>query len=159
MKAAVQAKVARRDSKDSLFSLSELDWFSRNSYNLALQFCMTWTPPQTLRLVQACLKVLRRHIYNHGNLLIGSQLLDLYPSDIEVSIIEDLSLRRLFCEFLSASLLIVVARGEDIIEHEVLSLSRQMSLLKLKMSSCNIILVYAKPPADFVYRYMSSLTD
>ncbi|KAL8827013.1 MAG: hypothetical protein Q9191_003442 [Dirinaria sp. TL-2023a] len=56
--AAKQAKTSRRDSKDELFSLAELDWFSRNSYNLALRVCSDWNPQETLRLVSACLKVM-----------------------------------------------------------------------------------------------------
>ena len=38
---------------------------------------------------------------------------------MDSDVLADLSLRRLFCDFLSASLLIVMARGEDNIEHQV----------------------------------------
>lgn len=38
---------------------------------------------------------------------------------MEPDVLADLSLRRLFCDFLSASLLIVMARGEDNIEYQV----------------------------------------
>lgn len=47
------------------------------------------------------------------------QFLDVYPSDLDSNVLADLSLRRLFCDFLSASLLIVMARGEDSIETQV----------------------------------------
>lgn len=56
-KAAAQIKIARRDPKDTMFSMAELDWFSRNSYNLALKYCTVWEPSQTLGLLQTCLKV------------------------------------------------------------------------------------------------------
>lgn len=100
--AAKQAKTSRRDSKDELFSLAELDWFSRNSYNLALRVCSDWSPQETLRLVSACLK-----------------FMDLYPSDMDPDVVADLSLRRLFCDFLCASLLIVIARDEENIESQL----------------------------------------
>lgn len=57
-KAAVQAKLSSRATGAQLFSLPELNWFSRNSYNLALKVCTKWDPSQTLSLIQACLKVL-----------------------------------------------------------------------------------------------------
>ena len=56
-KAAAQVRLARRGSKEKLFSMAELDWFSRNSYNLALKYCTVWEPSQTLGLLQTCLKV------------------------------------------------------------------------------------------------------
>lgn len=56
-KAAVQAKLLSRATGARLFSLPELNWFSRNSYNLALKVCTKWDPSQTLSLIQACLKV------------------------------------------------------------------------------------------------------
>ncbi len=102
--AAVRAKASKRDPANDLFSLAELDWFSRNSYNLALKFCTSWAPGQTLRLSQACLK-----------------FLDLYPTAIDPSVAADLSLRRLFCQFLSGSLLIVLARAVDNIQDQVVS--------------------------------------
>ena len=100
--AAEQARISHRDTADNLFTVAELEWFSRNSYNLALKACADWNPQQTLRLASACLK-----------------LLDLYPTNMDPNIAADLSLRRLFCDFLCASLLIVMARAEDNIETQV----------------------------------------
>ncbi|KAL6717482.1 sporulation-specific protein 22 [Lecanora helva] len=94
--AAVQAKRSRQDSSNELFTTAELDWFSRNSYNLCMEVCTTWKAQQTLRLVSACVK-----------------FIDLYPAESDINVATDLSLRRLFCNFLSASLLIVLARAED----------------------------------------------
>ena len=47
------------------------------------------------------------------------QFIDLYPKDMDSSTLADLSLRRMFCDFLGASLLVVIARGEDAIEPQV----------------------------------------
>lgn len=56
--AAAAAKRSCRDfGKDDLFPSAELDWFSRNSYNVALKVCTVWEADTTLRLVQACLDV------------------------------------------------------------------------------------------------------
>ncbi|MCJ1397829.1 hypothetical protein MMC11_001025 [Xylographa trunciseda] len=100
--AAAQAKLQRRDANNRTFPLSELDWFSRNAYNMALRFCTAWNPPEVLRLVQACLK-----------------FIDLYPEDMDSSTLVDLALRRMFCDFLGASLLVMLARGEDAIEPQL----------------------------------------
>lgn len=102
--AAVCAKGSKRDPASDLFTLAELDWFSRNSYNLALKACTSWPPGQTLRLSQACLR-----------------FIDLYPTTIDINLTADLSLRKLFCDFLCASLLIVLARAEDSVQDQVLN--------------------------------------
>ncbi|KAL8797191.1 MAG: hypothetical protein Q9195_000658 [Heterodermia aff. obscurata] len=88
-----------RNPKNETFPTAELDWFSRNCYNLAVKACAEWEPRETQRLISTSLK-----------------FLDLYPPDMDSDVLADLSLRRLFCDFLSASLLIVMARGEDNIE-------------------------------------------
>ncbi|MCJ1284476.1 hypothetical protein MMC26_003808, partial [Xylographa opegraphella] len=96
--AVSQAKLQRRDAQNDIFSLSELDWFCRNAYNMAVRFCTIWNPPESLRLVQ---------------------FIDLYPKDMDTSTLADLSLRRMFCDFLGASLLVMLARGEDAIEPQL----------------------------------------
>ena len=55
--AANQAKRTRRDLGSSVFSVQELEWFSRTGYNLALKSCAGWHPSQTLRLTRTCLQV------------------------------------------------------------------------------------------------------
>jgi hypothetical protein len=42
-----------------------------------------------------------------------------YPKDINEQIAEDLSLRRMFCEFSAGTALVVLARGEDNIEKQL----------------------------------------
>ncbi|KAH0557132.1 hypothetical protein GP486_005082 [Trichoglossum hirsutum] len=103
--AAAQAKASRRTQtaqSPQPFTIKELDWFSRNSYNIALRSCTDWDPRQSLRILQACIK-----------------FIDLYPKDMDANTLADLSLRRMFCDFLCASLLTVLARSEDNIEAQV----------------------------------------
>ena len=100
--AATQARRLREQVNDSVFTIAELDWFSRNCYNLSLKVCHIWPPQQTLRLMQAALK-----------------FIELYPADLDLAILSDLSLRRLFCDFVLCSLSIYLARNEDNIEHQL----------------------------------------
>ncbi|KAL8774382.1 MAG: hypothetical protein Q9209_001133 [Squamulea sp. 1 TL-2023] len=56
--AAAAAKKSRLGScKNESFPSAELDWFSRNSYNVALKVCTVWRADATLRIVQACSNV------------------------------------------------------------------------------------------------------
>lgn len=57
------------------------------------------------------------------------QFLDLYPSDTHSDVLVDLSLRRLFCDFLSASLLVMMARSEDNLEIQVTDLTASIKEL------------------------------
>ena len=100
--AASQARIQRRDPSNQNFTVLELDWFSRNTYNLSLKYCTEWNHSKTLCLLNACLK-----------------FIDLYPSDMEENVLSDLSLRHMFCDFLGASLLTVMAREEDVIESQL----------------------------------------
>jgi hypothetical protein len=45
--------------------------------------------------------------------------IDHYPKDINEQIAEDLSLRKMFCEFSAGTALVVLARGEDNIEKQL----------------------------------------
>lgn len=56
--AASQAKRSRNSKEDHSFSLTELDWFSKNSYNLALRSSAEREPRQTLRLLRVSIEVL-----------------------------------------------------------------------------------------------------
>ncbi|KAL8848508.1 MAG: hypothetical protein Q9221_006467 [Calogaya cf. arnoldii] len=101
--AAAAAKKSRREIReDNLFPSAELDWFSRNSYNITLKMCTVWKAEATLRMLQAC-----------------STFIDLYPFDNSVERDSDLSLRRLFCDFLECCLLTALARAEDMIEDQL----------------------------------------
>ena len=48
-----------------------------------------------------------------------AQFIDLYPVDMDTNTVSDHSLRRMFCDFLASSLLIMLAREEDVIEDQV----------------------------------------
>lgn len=45
--------------------------------------------------------------------------IDQYPTDISEQISDDLSLRKMFCEFSAATALIALARAEDIVETQL----------------------------------------
>ena len=67
------------------------------------------------------------------------QFIGLYPAAIiDPSMTADLSLRRLFCDFLCGSLLIVLARGEENLEYQVIG-SESRHLSKLTVVSSNTI--------------------
>ena len=72
-----------------------------------------------------------------SNLMI-MQFIRLYPAVIDPSVAADLSLRRLFCDFLCGSLLIVLARCEDKVEHQVFR-PRSRDVFELILASFNII--------------------
>lgn len=84
---------------ENLWDIRELDWFSKNSYNLVIKNISTWLPRHSLRLLICCVA-----------------FIDQYPKDISDQISDDLCLRKMFCEFSSATALIALARGEDNVE-------------------------------------------
>ena len=91
-----QVKRCRRDGTETAFTVTELDWFSRNSYNLALKHCTSWDPAFTRRMIDSCIS-----------------LIDLYPKDLEANILENLALRKLLGLFLAGSLSVAIARQEE----------------------------------------------
>lgn len=96
----------QRDPRDEqghkLFTVEELDWFCKNAYNLSLKNIHVWQPRQTARMFQYCLSFISQ-----------------YPRDIPVQAAEDLSLRAMFCHFLTATAHIALARSEDNIETQL----------------------------------------
>ena len=84
---------------DNLWNVRELDWFSKNSYNLVIKNVSTWQPRHSLRVLTCCIA-----------------FIDHYPKDISDQISEDLCLRKMFCEFSATTALVALARGEDNIE-------------------------------------------
>ena len=91
-----QVKRCRRDGAGTAFTVAELDWFSRNSYNLALKHCTSWDPVFSRRMIDCCIC-----------------LIDLYPKDLEANVLENLALRKLLSLFLAGSLSVAMARQED----------------------------------------------
>ncbi len=47
------------------------------------------------------------------------QFMELYPGDMDACTLADLSLRRMFCDFMASCLSIVLARSEDKVELQV----------------------------------------
>ncbi|EEH42224.2 uncharacterized protein PADG_07044 [Paracoccidioides brasiliensis Pb18] len=86
---------SRIQGNGSPFSVIELEWFSRNSYNLAVQYCAKWDTHLLLSLVDTSIK-----------------FLDMYPLDLNPKQRNGITMRRLFCHFLGAILSIAQARTE-----------------------------------------------
>lgn len=89
-------------SVQKTFEITDLDWFSKNAYNIALKHASDLEPRKVLRIIQSCI------------VFIG-----LYPKDIDQQVSDDLSLRLIFCHFLATVLLISLARAEDNIEAQL----------------------------------------
>lgn len=85
----------------NVFNMTELEWFSRSSYNLALKGCAQISPQFLVRLIRACQRLI-------------DILLERQPeADTDRA---KLGLRAMFCSWLSACAHIVIARTEDNIE-------------------------------------------
>ncbi|KAI7074342.1 hypothetical protein KC327_g5276 [Hortaea werneckii] len=74
----------------------EIQWWSKNAYNLALKVCDNIHPDCLVRLLTVCIR-----------------FLDCYPNDGGAMHAEDVLRRRSSCRFLSACGLIVLARSAD----------------------------------------------
>ncbi|KAI0503144.1 meiosis protein SPO22/ZIP4 like-domain-containing protein [Xylaria bambusicola] len=97
-KAAAQAiETERRDIKsEKLFTIDELNWFSKNAYNLGLENALTWEARYVIVILECCLSIISS-----------------YPSDISSQMAADISLRGMFCDFMIATMLLALARSED----------------------------------------------
>ncbi|CAG8979159.1 hypothetical protein HYALB_00000293 [Hymenoscyphus albidus] len=95
---AVQKPNRPKMGSEPIWTIHELDWFSKNSYNIAIKNISVWTPFNSLRMLKCCIA-----------------FIDQYPLDIGENF-EDLALRKMFCEFSAAAALVTLARGEDNIE-------------------------------------------
>lgn len=88
--------MSKGKSEVTKWSISELDWFSKNSYNIVIRHLCDWHPSCSLRILLCCIK-----------------FIDHYPVDVSQQTADDLILRKVFCEFSSATALLALARGED----------------------------------------------
>jgi len=95
------AKKTPVSAADSMWNILELEWFSKNSYNLAIKNLPRWYPRYSLRMLICCIDFINQ-----------------YPKDISQEVSDDSSLRKLFCEFCAATALVSLARGGDIIEEQ-----------------------------------------
>jgi hypothetical protein len=87
---------------ETTWTVPELDWFSKNSYNLAIKNISVWNPRSLLRILVCCITFINQ-----------------YPRDISEQVSEDLSLRKMFCDFSAATALVALARGEDVVEDQL----------------------------------------
>lgn len=60
--AAKKSKIKKTTSnnQDTAFTVKELEWFSRTSYNLSLRSIEEWHPSMSTRIVSTCIKVCPR---------------------------------------------------------------------------------------------------
>lgn len=72
---------------------SEVQWWSKNSYNFALRHCRTMPPEYTLRILDVC-----------------TTFMDAYPTDVGQ---RETKQRKMVCAFLSTTALIVMGRSGD----------------------------------------------
>ena len=75
---------------------AEIQWWSKNAYNLALRMCSTVHPELLFRLLVTC-----------------TTFIDHYPNDSGIMHEDDLRRRKMLCHFLAASTMIVLARAGD----------------------------------------------
>ncbi|KAI0539329.1 meiosis protein SPO22/ZIP4 like-domain-containing protein [Xylaria digitata] len=90
----------RRDSNSKkIFTVEELDWFSKNAYNLGLKNVTVWEARHVVTILECCLSIISS-----------------YPPDIPAQMSADISLRGMFCSFMAATTLLALARSEDNVE-------------------------------------------
>ncbi|CAD6499560.1 BgTH12-03671 [Blumeria graminis f. sp. triticale] len=89
-------------TEEKLWTVDEHDWYSKNSYSIAIKHFTEWDPRQTLRMIKCC---------------IG--FIDYYPPDPCGQISTNHQLRKLFCEFSAATVSIILARAEENIESQL----------------------------------------
>lgn len=90
----------QKDLKDAsgktLFHVKELEWFCQNAYNLGLKHAGDWDLRNVVRILTACSTLIRK-----------------FPDELTAEVASDLSLRSIFCNFLTSSALVALARAED----------------------------------------------
>ncbi|KAF2666798.1 SPO22-domain-containing protein [Microthyrium microscopicum] len=97
--ASAQSVISSLVHKSMDFSKSEWEWFSRNSYNFALEHCAILDPLHLSRLAVCC-----------------NQFIGILLSESDEQSLQDLRLRRVFCYFLALVANIVLARAADEID-------------------------------------------
>lgn len=96
---ALKLQDEENSSRQKLFTVDELEWFSRNAYNLALKNSAAWELRCVVRMLTACVEIIGH-----------------FPSDSGSK--ADLSLKTLFSHFVVSSALISLARTHDHVEKQ-----------------------------------------
>lgn len=84
------------------FDVKELEWFCQNAYNLGVKHASEWDLRSVVRILSTC-----------------STLIRCFPDGIAVEQASDLLLRSIFCNFLTSSALVALARAEDSLESQL----------------------------------------
>ena len=117
-------KSAKSVEATSSFDRNEIEWFSRNSYNFALENCSDLHPLQLSRLARSSIKVcskIANTIFQTWRIQFLDYLTSLQQcSDEQIS---SLRFRRILCEYLALISLIVLARAADSLEISVSAVS------------------------------------
>jgi hypothetical protein len=95
-------KSRKTSSTEIVWTVAELDWFSKNSYNTSIKHISTWPPVYVLRMLECCIAFINQ-----------------YPQGIPEQVSQDLSLRKMFCQFSAATAITTLARGEDNIPQQL----------------------------------------
>jgi hypothetical protein len=95
-------QVPRRPDGSKLFTVEELNWFSKNSYNLGIKNTPSWDPRNILQMCNACVSIMQH-----------------YPDELPSPEMADIHLRRLFCHFMVSTAHIACARSDDNIESQL----------------------------------------
>jgi len=97
--AALEREERDGPSGQKRFTIDELEWFSRNAYNLALKHTAAWDLRAVVRMLTACVSIISH-----------------FPPDIGSK--ADLSLKTLFSHFVISSALVALARTQDNVEKQ-----------------------------------------
>jgi hypothetical protein len=92
--ASAKTKMFRRGTEEQW--RAEIQWWSKNAFNIALRLCTEMPPDHLVRLVRACI-----------------QFLECYPDDGGLMHHDDLIQRKQICHFICASAFTVLARATD----------------------------------------------
>ncbi|KFZ02357.1 hypothetical protein V500_00246 [Pseudogymnoascus sp. VKM F-4518 (FW-2643)] len=135
------SKQEGKDNGTKLWTIQELDWFSKNAYNLSLKYSSQWHPEQVLRLIRSCIK-----------------FASIYPKDIDNTTSNDVTHRHIFCDFLAVILLVSLARAEDNIEAQLqdyLELRKHVDSFDARLQS--IVDVLEEGPQQDLLQKLSAL--
>ncbi|KAM0493479.1 hypothetical protein ACHAPB_008443 [Verticillium nonalfalfae] len=95
-------KRAPKDSQGGLlYTVKELHWFCKNSYNLGISRLGSWDLDHIIRMMQ-----------------VGLAVREYYPSDIPTQEADDVRLRSTLSHFVVASAMVSVARTQDDVERQ-----------------------------------------
>jgi hypothetical protein len=139
---AEHAKKSPRSKGD--FGAEELGWFSKNNYNIAIEYVAKVHPSILQRLCLTC-----------------DLLIEILDRDTPPTEKANLRLRHIFCKYLTITAGVVLARGEDNIEN---SLSQYMAVSKhgqalrqLIAEEMNINSLSEAVKADLVAKHIQSI--